>query len=38
MVGIDDTLDDTYGMKMEELLSLMNERLANHRDKHSRFR
>ena len=34
MVGI----DDTYGMKMEELLSLMNERLANHRDKHSRFR
>ena len=38
MVGIDDTLDDTYGMKMEELLSLMNERLANHREKHSRFR
>ena len=38
MVGIDDTLDDTYGMKREELLSLMNERLANHRDKHSRFR
>ena len=37
-LGIDDTLDDTYGMKMEELLSLMNERLANHRDKHSRFR
>ena len=38
MVGIDDTLPDTYGMKMEELLSLMNEYLANHRDKHSRFR
>ena len=38
MVGIDDTLDDTYGMKMEELLSLMNEHLANHRDKYSRFR
>ena len=38
MMGIDDTLDDTYGMKREELLSLMNERLANHRDKHSRFR
>ena len=38
MVGIDDTLDDTYGMKTEELLSLMNEHLANHRDKRSRFR
>ena len=38
MVGIDDCLADTYGMKTEELLSLMNEHLANNRDKHSRFR
>ena len=37
-LGIDDTLGETYGMKMEELLSLMNEFLANHRVKHSRFR
>ena len=37
-LGIDDTLGGTYGMKMEELLSLMNEYLANHRHKHSRVR
>ena len=37
MVGIDDCLADTYGMKTEELLSLMNEHLANHRDKRSRL-
>ena len=36
--GIDDCLADTYGMNTEELLSLMNEYLANNRDKHSRFR
>ena len=38
MLGIDDCLPDTYGMKTKELLSLMNEHLANHRDKRSRFR
>ena len=38
MVGIDDCLADTYGMETDELLSLMNEQLANHRDKRSRFR
>ena len=37
-VGIDDCLADTYGMETDELLSLMNEHLANHRDKRSRFR
>ena len=36
--GTDELLADTYGMKTEELLSLMNEHLANHRDKRSRFR
>ena len=35
--GTDDCLADTYGMKTEELLSLMNEHLANHRDKRSRL-
>ena len=35
MVGIDDCLADTYGMKPDVLLSLMNEHLANHGDKHS---
>ena len=34
-VGIDDSLADTYGMKPDELLSLMNEHLANHGDKRS---
>ena len=38
MMGIDDTLGETYGMKMEELLSLMNEYHACHREKYCRFR
>ena len=38
MVGIDDCLADTYGMKEEELLSLMNEYLLKHRNKQSGLR
>ena len=37
-MGIDELLPDMYGMKEDELLSLMNEHLVRHRDKHSRFR
>ena len=32
-LGIDDCLGDTYGMKEEELLSLMNKYLLKHRNK-----
>ena len=33
MVGIDDCLADTYGMKLEELVSLLNEHLERSRDR-----
>ena len=37
-LGIDDCLADTYGMKEEKLLSLMNEYLLKHRNKQSGLR
>ena len=37
-LGAHELLPELYGMKAEKLLSLMNEHLANHRDKRSRFR